>query len=700
MLEHQVREAFGPEGPLVRADAQFRPRPGQTDMAVRVAQTVEHGGVLVVEAGTGVGKTFAYLVPAILSGERVIVSTATKTLQDQLFGRDLPRLAQVLGLPVRTALLKGRASYLCPHRLEQARQHPGMSGAAAQRVLAKVEAWSRQTRTGDLAELRGLDERSEVIPIITSTRENCLGGQCPRIKDCHLQTARREAMAADLVVVNHHLFFADVLLRESGMAELLPSARVVVFDEAHQLNDTGVQFLGQQLSTHQLADFARDLLAAGLAHARGMADWLGWSLQIEKAAQDLRGLMVAPPTSPGASTRWRWVGEAPQDCPPSLWQPALRRLVLVCAQPMEALEQLGETAPDLLRLHERAARLLALLARFETPAAAGVVRWVEVDSGVRLMETPLDIGQAMRTRLLDELALEADADGWPATEPAVPRAWVFTSATLGHEPSLGWFTDRCGLQGAAVMQVESPFDYPHQAALYVPDHFPTPSDPAHADAVARLAAQAALRLGGRTLVLTTTLKALRTIGDRLQELMTVAQEPIDILVQGQGSKVAMMERFRAGSQAGRGGCILVASASFWEGFDVPGDALQVVIIDKLPFPPPGDPVVDAHCERIAQAGGSPFTAYALPEAAIALKQGAGRLIRSEDDRGILVVADVRLAAKGYGKRLLRALPPMRRLHTAEDWLLALQHLADFNSSQGQGPTIPSTTDLCGRQHLP
>ena len=327
-LVSQVRSTFGPQGLLAHAWDGYTPRQGQLDMACAVAQTLEEGGALVVEAGTGVGKTYAYLVPALLSGKRVLLSTATKTLQDQLFGRDLPRLAQVMGTPVRCALLKGRSSYLCLHRLEQARQHSGIQDTQGLKALAMVEMWSHATRTGDLAELPDLDERSPVLPWVTSTRENCLGGACPQARECHVNTARREAMAADVVVVNHHLFFADLAVRESGVAELLPSVHAVVLDEAHQINETGIQFMGRQLSTGQLQDFAGDLLATGMQWARGFGDWPGLSAEVEEATRWLRSMAAQAGAS---SAPLRWLGAAPEGLDGAAWQAALARVRGACA---------------------------------------------------------------------------------------------------------------------------------------------------------------------------------------------------------------------------------------------------------------------------------------------------------------------------------------------------------------------------------
>jgi ATP-dependent DNA helicase DinG len=676
-LAGPVREAFAPGGVLSRAAEQFRPRSAQTEMAVAVAHTIEAGGALVVEAGTGVGKTFSYLVPALLSGERVLLSTATKTLQDQLFDRDLPRLVEALGLPVRTALLKGRGSYLCLQRLELARRDASLPDRTAVRTLAKIEEWAQATRSGDLAELPGLDERSPVIPLVTSTRENCLGSQCPKFRNCHVNLARRDALAADIVVINHHLFFADLAVRESGMAELLPTVRVAIFDEAHQLNETGVQFLGRQLGSGQLLDFGRDMLAAGLQFARGLVDWQTVAGHVERTTRDLR--LVVGRHAPGA--RLRWSDEAPASVDAGSWRDALEQLERACTDAMAALATVSEIAPDFVRLHERAAELVTRSQRFAGPCEPGAVRWVDVGAQVRLVESPLDIAQAVQEKLLKRTD--------PVTGAAADissRAWIFTSATLGDDARLSWFTEPCGLNEAQVLRVGSPFDYASQAALYVPRDIARPNEPDHSGDVAALAAEAALRLDGRTMVLTTTLRALRAVGDELQRRFQGSGE-LEVLVQGQLPKRRLIERFREGRSEGRAGCVLVASASFWEGVDVPGEALQLVIIDKLPFPPPGDPLVEARAQRLQLQGRSPFNDYFVPEAAVALKQGAGRLIRRETDQGLLVVCDTRLATMGYGRRLLAALPPMRRLASKAQFDEALAALALTRTST-TGPDCP------------
>jgi ATP-dependent DNA helicase DinG len=647
-LAQEVQTAFEPDGVLSRAADHFVARSGQLEMALAVANAIENAQALVVEASTGVGKTFSYLVPALLSGERVLVSTATKALQDQLFGRDLPRLVQALGVAVRTALLKGRSSYVCLHRVTLARQHSSVTDRSTLRSLAKIELWAQSTKAGDLAELPGLDERSPLIPLVTSTRENCLGAQCPQFRACHVNLARREAMSADVVVINHHLFFADLAVRESGMAELLPTVRIAIFDEAHQLNETGIQFLGKNLTTGQLLDFCRDLLGAGLQMARGLVDWQQVVGDCERAARQLR--LSAGKAYSGSKLRWTDV--TPEGLDAKTWLNALEVAAKSFNDACTALDTVTEIAPDFVRLRERAGALAERAESFSKTCQPGCVRWVDVTTQLRLVESPLTIAETVKTKLLK-------------ASPESVKSWIFTSATLGDDERLSWFTQPCGLEDAEILRVGSPFDYAEQAALYVPQHFPKPADPTHALTVADSAAQWARQLGGRTMVLTTTLKALRVIGEALTSTFEPSGE-LDVLVQGAMPKRMLIERFRQGNTAGQRGCVLVASSSFWEGIDVPGDALQLVIIDKLPFPPPNDPMAEARAKALEAQGRSAFNDYFVPEAAVALKQGAGRLIRRETDQGVLVVCDTRLISMGYGKRLLRALPPMVRLNSETD----------------------------------
>ncbi len=650
-LADAVARAFGSGGALAAADADYTERAVQQEFAQAVASAIDDREALVAEAGTGVGKTFAYLVPLLLSGKRALVSTATKSLQDQLFLRDLPRLVDALGVPVRVALLKGRSSYLCLHRLQQARHGFDAPDRFALRALSRIEAWVPSTKSGDLAEIDGLDERSPVIPLVTSTRDNCLGSDCPQFNACHVVKARREAMAADLVVINHHLFFADLAVRDSGMAELLPSVEAVVFDEAHQLSDAGVQFLGLALGSSQLIDFARDLTAVGLAQARGLADWSALAGTIERDARELRLAAAAPLREVRALLKLRWSERAGQ---PAFVQ-ALSSLAQTAAAAGQALQAAIDVGPDLGRLAERAAALCKAAHTFAEDSAADRVRWIDLSPhAVRLIESPLDIRDVIT-----------------AQRAKAPKAWVFTSATLGDDAALSWFTRSAALEDARTLRVGSPFDYANHARLYVPPQFPKPNEAGHAAAVAELAARCAAALNGRTFVLTTTLRALPLVAETLRAGLDAAgASQIEVLVQGSGPKRALLQRFLAAPAAA-----LVGSQTFWEGIDVPGDALQCVLIDKLPFPPPNDPLIEARVRQIEAAGGNPFNECFVADAAVSLKQGAGRLVRSETDRGLLVICDPRVVRMPYGKRLIAALPPMARLQAEADAIAWLSELA-------------------------
>ena len=490
--------------------------------------------------------------------------------------------------------------------------------------------------------------------------------------------ARREALAADVVVVNHHLFFADLAVRESGMAELLPSVHTVIFDEAHQLNEIGTQFMGMQLGSSHLLDLCRDMLATGMQSARGLADWQTLARQLEHAVRELRLVVGQRP----AGTKLRWTEPVPDTLNPDEWPGALRAVRAALEDAAASLDMMSELGPDFVRLHQRATSMQERIDLFQQPCPPDAVRWVDVSAQLRLVQSPLDIAETVRTRMLKRGASIKQDSAWDEVEKnheELPvrqdRAWIFTSATLGDEPQLRWFTEPCGMGDVATLQVESPFAYATHAGVHVPGDFPLPNAPDHPTAVAGLVADAAGQLGGRTLVLTTTLRSLRLIGEALRRHFE-GKDSIEVLVQGESTKRRLIERFRQGDDEGRlPGCILVASASFWEGVDVPGDGLQLVVIDKLPFPPPQDPLVEARSRRLELEGRSPFRDYFLPETAVMLKQGAGRLIRRENDTGVLVVCDRRLLQMSYGKRLLRALPPMRLLASRAELDAVLQELA-------------------------
>jgi ATP-dependent DNA helicase DinG len=646
-LEPLVAAAFAAHGPLARERSDYRVRDAQVTMAMAVGKAIADQSTVVVEAATGVGKTYAYLVPLILSGRRALVSTATKGLQDQLFSRDLPRVRLALGMALDVALLKGRESYLCLHRMKTARQHAHGAHQVTLRSLAMIERWAQATRTGDLGEVEGLGEGAPVLPLVSSTRDNCLGSSCDDFHACHVVRARREAMAADIVVVNHHLYFADQALRETGMAELLPSVDVVVFDEAHHLVDIGVQFLGTTLSTAQVLDVARDLLALGLQHARGLQPWSELAAGVDHAARDLR---LALPRALQGRGAWPTQNGA--------FSQALMHLAQAAHACQPALTACASLDPALALLQTRMGSVATLAEGYLEDVPSERVRWVDITTQhARLQESPLDIAQALN-----------------AQRERAPKAWVFTSATLGEDDALSWFSEPTGLKHDSAVQtlrLPSPFDHAAQSRLWVCAQAPRPSDPAHSAYVGTMAARCVTVLQGRTIILTTTIRAMQKIAEVLRAALQQVDAPIRVMVQGEAPKRELLDRLRHEQP----GTVLVATQSFWEGVDVVGDALQCVIIDKLPFPPPDDPLIEARARRVEARGDNPFTVCFVAEAAIALKQGSGRLIRSETDRGLLVVADPRMATMGYGKRLKRALPPMSEVGDEASALAWLQQLS-------------------------
>jgi len=631
---------------MARAQAALRERPGQLAMARAVAHVLEQRGSVAVEAGTGVGKTYAYLVPLLLSGKRALLSTATQALQDQLFHRDIPAVTAALGLPVRVALLKGRSSYLCLHRLALCQQ----SGAAGRDprqgvALERLQRWAAVTRTGDLAEVPWLDERSPWHRMVTSTRENCLGSACAQAAGCHVNRAREQALQADWVVINHHVFMADLELRETGVASLVPQAEVVVFDEAHHLDDAAQGFLGRRVSSGRLRALASDLATQGPLLASGWRPWSALALGLEQAA---RGIAQAGQGAKGADGRVPWRTGVPDGVEALCWHPLALGLDQALGAAEDALAAIAEHAPALNRLWARCQALRRDWRVLAGEAAApGFVRWVSWEGGRQWMAaaTPVNSAALFAERLHDQQNA---------------RQWVFTSATLGHDDSLSWFTHSVGLDtwaGLQTLRVPSAFDHARQAAVYVPPDLPDPADASHTPALAAKVAQWAAQLQGRTLVLTTTLRAARRMADALMQGEGQGSA-MRVLAQGMASRRQLLERFRDSSA---GPSVLIASASFWEGVDLPGDALQLLVIDKLPFAPPDDPVVSGRLEMASARGDNAFAAVTLADAAMALKQGAGRLIRSETDRGVLVIGDRRLLSRSYGPSLLAALPPMRWL---------------------------------------
>jgi ATP-dependent DNA helicase DinG len=603
-------------------------------MAARVAEAIRDSAVLVCEAGTGTGKTFAYLVPAILSAGKVIVSTGTKTLQDQLYRRDLPTVRAALAVPVTTALLKGRANYVCHYHLERNLESRQL-GREVERDLLRIASFTRTTRTGDKSELADVPEEARAWDLATSTRENCLGQSCPRYRDCFVMAARREALAADLVVVNHHLFFADVMLKDEGTAELLPACNTVIFDEAHQLPETATLFFGENLSTAQLVELARDVRAESLAGAGDTPEVQRLAAALDKSARDLR---LALPRD-GARVAAASLGQE------RVFGEALAALGSALASLGGALDALAERSEGLARCAERATQARGRLERWRDESRADWVRWIEaLGQTLRLNATPLSVAEIFRRQL----------DGRP-------RAWIFTSATLAIAGDFGHYRKEMGLHDARTACWGSPFDYASQALLCIPRRLPDPNSEEHTRAVVAVSLALVRASGGRAFLLFTTLRAMRLAYQLLREEFERAGLAFPLMLQGEGSRSELLERFRR-----LGNAVLIGSASFWEGVDVRGEALSLVIIDKLPFAPPDDPVLAARLEALERSGGNPFLDYQLPQAAIALKQGAGRLIRDETDRGVLVICDPRLLSRPYGKRILAGLPPMKLVRELEE----------------------------------
>lgn len=632
-----LERIFSAAGPLARAVAGYRPRAQQIEMATAVLAAIEAQRILVAEAGTGTGKTFAYLVPALLAGGKVIISTGTKTLQDQLFNRDLPTVRDALGVPATLALLKGRANYVCPYHLERALAAGKLASRAEAAHLQKIARFAKITARGDKAECADVPEESGAWSLATSTRENCLGQECPYVKECFVLAARREAMLADVVVVNHHLFFADVMLKDDGMGELLPACNTVIFDEAHQLPEVAGLFFGQSVGTGQMLDLARDAKLEGIAAAKDYAPLQEAVKALEKAAKDLRLAFKHE----GRFTLAQWQQHAQA-------MAALDHLQAMFDALGEHLERQASRSEGLANCLRRYGELTALLQRWQgakvgadetATEEAPLVRWVEVTTfGVTFHATPLSVAPMFKKQLAGH-----------------PRAWIFTSATLAVGADFSHYCNALGLTEVDTARWDSPFDYPAHALLYCPPGLPEPNHPEYAEAVVEACWPALCAAGGRAFVLCTSLRAMRRIHELLAARIEEARLEMPLLLQGQQPKAELLETFRR-----LGNAVLVASQSFWEGVDVRGEALSLVVIDKLPFAPPDDPVLAAHIDSLKRQGRNAFFEVQLPRAVISMKQGAGRLIRSESDRGVLMVCDPRLVDKPYGRRIWQSLPPMRR----------------------------------------
>jgi ATP-dependent DNA helicase DinG len=670
-MNSDYEDVFGLEGPLARALPGYAFRPEQAAMAKAVGQALARLEPLIVEAGTGTGKTFAYLIPALLSGRSVIISTGTRTLQDQLYRRDVPLLAKALGLPVKVALLKGRANYLCRHRLELATQQgsllageddvrsdvrsdarsdvrsDGRGESSRERVLARIARWAATTTSGDLSELADLPEQSPVWPDVTSTRENCLGQECPQFSRCHVIEARRNAQAADIVVVNHHLLLADLALKDEGFGDLLPGAEAVLLDEAHQVPDIAAQFFGQVWSVRQVTIWMRDITAELAAAGVGAPEITAGIGELEVRLEQLRAsLQLRPRSRAGgggesrggesrggggsrgaASTRYEW------ESLPEAFLELLPELETAIGDIASRLEGLGAGAGT-ANCARRGAALANGLASLRELADDSGLRWVDATlSGLLLQFTPFEIAERLREYVA-----------------ARPCAWVFTSATLAIAEDFSHFAARIGLSEARTLRIGSPFDYRDQARIFLPPHMPEPQDPDFAARFIAACAPLLVASGGRAFLLYTSYRSLNEGVRALQARFP--DPPFPVLVQGEAPREVLLRRFRD-----LGHAVLLATGSFWEGVDVKGEALSIVAIDKLPFASPDDPLLKARLEGIRRRGGNPFFEYQLPQAVLALKQGVGRLIRDVDDFGVIVLGDPRLTTKAYGRVFLEALPP-------------------------------------------
>ena len=624
-----VDEILGPQGPIARRLDGFIPRPAQQEMAARIEQALADRGVFIAESGTGTGKTFAYLVAALRSRKKTLISTGTKALQDQLYRRDLPLVREALGVPVAVALLKGRANYLCRYRLAQLEgQEPGGTRRAAE--WERLRRWARSTKTGAIAELADVPEDSDLWGHVTSTPDNCLGGRCPDYEACHVSRARREALAADVVIVNHHLFFADLALKEEGFGQLLPGVEAVIFDEAHQLPEVATNFFGISLSSHQLIELCRDTVIDEAKEKSGVANLAAAAQRVEKATADLRlAFGIEPRREP-----WSRLDGA------KAVQGALADLKARLNVLSSALQAAAAKGEGLASCHRRVLDLLDRLFMFGETPPPDYVPWFETGTrSFALRLTPLDIAGPFR-----------------AHTGQGKKAWIFTSATLTVKRSFAHFQAQLGLEQAETGLWDSPFDYAHQTLLYLPEGLPEPSAPDYTERVIEVALPVIEASRGRAFLLFTSHRALKLAAELLEGRL-----PYPLLVQGEAPRGALLERFRA-----LGDAVLLGTSSFWEGVDVRGEALSCVIIDKLPFSTPDDPVFQARARALEEAGRKPFIEQQLPEAVIALKQGVGRLIRAETDRGVLVLCDPRLRTKGYGRVFLESLPPMPRTHVLKD----------------------------------
>ncbi len=632
--KNELDRLMGEDGPFARKVNGYTVRPIQVEMAKSVTEAITDCQTLLAEAGTGTGKTYAYLIPALLWGGKVIISTGTKNLQDQLYFKDIQTVRKVLNASVTTALLKGRSNYLCRYRLEETlKQAERLLQARDVAFLKEIVRFNQITESGDRSDLPSVPEKAFVWNYVTSTKENCLGVECPYFKECFVTKARQEAMEADVVVVNHHLFFADIALKDNGVAELLPTANTVIFDEAHQLPDIATTFFGRFISTQQLQGLCRDVQVEGLSHARDSTDWISVVSAVDKTVKELRLAL------PEKAERMA-IHQIPEM---TAFIKGLDDLMDALENMRQTLENQAERSKLLQKYFERVVEVKYFMQHWLSLAKGESktedVPWVETLGQTFLLHlTPLSISDVFSKQL-----------------DAIRCSWIFTSATLAVKQDFSYFSSRMGLEKAKMQTWPSPFPYSDNALLYVPKKMPMPQSPKYSDAVVNAALPLIESCDGGVFILCTTLRAVNQIAERLNQWLVEKQLDIPLFVQGTTNRHELLERFR---QAGNG--ILIGSQSFWEGVDVKGRALSLVIVDKLPFAPPDDPVLAARLEVLKRNGGNGFKDYQIPEAIISLKQGVGRLIRDDKDTGVLMICDIRLVDKSYGSKIWRSLPPFTR----------------------------------------
>lgn len=619
--ELSIDSVLSENGLLQQSLSNCHYRPSQLQMATAIESAIENKQRLLIEAATGTGKTFAYLIPAILAGKKILISTGTKNLQDQLFKKDIPQLAKILKLPIKAALLKGRSNYLCKERIESHQSDNKFFSKQLISELYRLNVWQNQTQQGDKAEITFIPEDSEVWPLATSTKDNCLGQDCDHYKNCFLVQARKKALEADIIVINHHLFFADLLVKEEGFGELLPEVDVIIFDEAHQLPDIASMFLGESLSSRRIIDLAKDTITETINAGLKNNACIAAAENLQKSLADMRlafgNDLVKKP--------WN------QICHKKILQDAIAEVKVNLQELRKLLESVASADKGLAACYERLLEIENLFSTVTTLENLNRIHWYETyPKNFIIHLTPLDIADDMQRIFTDK------------------TSWVFTSATIAVKDSFDFYQKRMGLNNSATLQIASHYDFLTQAKLYLPVGLPEPSDAQFVSAMVEKVIPIIEKYEGRTFFLFTSYSSLHQAAELLKSRIN-----FPILLQGQKPKQALLKEFIQ-----LGNAVLLGTSSFWEGVDVKGDALSCVIIDKLPFAAPNDPVLQARINAMRQNGQDPFHDFQLPQAIIALKQGVGRLIRDENDTGMIVLCDPRLKTKPYGKLFLDSLPQM------------------------------------------